>query len=146
MKRQILFRGQKPRSKIWVEGDLISTGIMKGIATSALEVFPFQKDTLSQYINRTDKNGKKAFEGDFVKQTIIQDDGEILTDKFLIVFDNVACAFVMVAVDFERRGMKKIVYDIPDEKTFSAEIEVIGNRWDNWEEEQYLPLLASGVV
>lgn len=144
MERQILFRRQKPGSNIWIKGDLITSGIMQGISTSTTEIYPYKKDTLSQYINRTDKNGKKVFEGDIVKRTI-KDDGEILTDLFLIFFDDVACAFVMVFINY-KLSIEKSFYDIPDEKTFSAEIEVIGNRWDNWNEVRGLFPFIAGVV
>ena len=128
MKRQILFRGQKPRSKIWVEGDLISTGIMKGIATSALEVFPFQKDTLSQYINRTDKNKKKVFEGDIIRYSGKDNDGTYGHDDFIIEWKDEEFSLCWTA-----RCLKcsEQLFDMFPQEDFSAHIEVIGNRWDN---------------
>jgi hypothetical protein len=79
MKREILFKGKLSHSKEWVEGNLIIAQNGKPYIIP-FEVFepdghhliidsdnPFwvDEDTVSQFINQTDKTGKKIFEGDF---------------------------------------------------------------------------------
>ena len=79
MKREILFKGKLCHSKEWIEGNLIITQNGKPYIIP-FDVFepdghhliidsdnPFWVDenTVSQFINQTDKKGKKIFEGDF---------------------------------------------------------------------------------
>jgi uncharacterized phage protein (TIGR01671 family) len=79
MKREILFKGKLSHSKEWIEGNLIIAQNGKPYIIP-FDVFepdghhliidsdnPFWVDenTISQFINQTDKNGKKIFEGDY---------------------------------------------------------------------------------
>lgn len=79
MKREILFKGKLSHSKEWIEGNLI---IDKNLN---MYIIPFKKfknngyhliidsnykylvdkDSVCQFINHRDKNGKKIFEGDY---------------------------------------------------------------------------------
>ena len=79
MKREILFKGKLCHSKEWIEGNLIiaQNGKPYIIPFAVFEPdghhliidsdnpFWVDDDTVSQFINQTDKNGKKIFEGDF---------------------------------------------------------------------------------
>ena len=78
MKREILFKARRIDTGEWVEGDLIHgfgrkygrmfilplTNIYpKGC--NELDGWEVDTKTVSQFINKIDKNGKKIFEGDF---------------------------------------------------------------------------------
>ena len=79
MKREILFKGKLSHSKEWIEGNLIiaQNGNPYIIPFDVFEPDghhliidsdnPFWVDeyTVGQFINQTDKKGKKIFEGDF---------------------------------------------------------------------------------
>lgn len=67
--REILFRGQTKKTKLWILGlpFYLADGLIAGIETNdglAMEVIP---ETISQFIGQTDKNGRKIFEGDIIK-------------------------------------------------------------------------------
>lgn len=79
MKREILFKGKLLHSKEWIEGNLIMMQNKKSFILP-IEAFnsynnnliinsdnPFWVDenTIFQFINQTDKIGRKIFEGDY---------------------------------------------------------------------------------
>lgn len=122
--REILFRGKRVDSGEWMEGDLIQsrdktyihpkansfrvseTGLSKLIVLR--EVYP---ETVGEYTGLTDKNGKKIFEGDFIRSN---------SERGYIEYYPNDCAFDVV----DDHGFYWLISEM-------SNIEVIGNIHDN---------------
>lgn len=136
MKREVLFRGKRKSldedfDGEWVEGDLFHNLIRDGRenelrigdiyfdkctndevhGTGCWLVYP---ETVGQYTDLCDKNGKKIFEGDIVKCAMVYDSASAFKSKTEIV-----------AVEY----IDGCFYPLYDCK--KKEIEVIGNIYDN---------------
>lgn len=109
--REILFRGKDIYGK-WLYGDLINlTENIKQICNhSQLEhAHSVNPETVGQYTGLTDKNGKKIFEGDIVKDIVGR----------------------MKAVEFYN-GRYYPFISFPEYTCWNIdEVEVIGNIYDN---------------
>lgn len=143
--KEILFRGKRKYNGEWVYGYLVKkidplslvvkyfilvqeydTSCIDGKPTglesemSWYEVIP---ETIGQYTGRTDKNGKKIFEGDAVKVSYRSSDGESETEIKPVTYDEDACCF------YPMRWNESCAWC--DYSTEIKEIEIIGNIHDN---------------
>lgn len=129
MKREILFRGKLPLKSrtVWIEGYVVKIGkhvnIFDNLLGKGLGVIP---ETVGEYIQRTDKHGKKVFEGDLVAITTKDDNGEENHDIFEVQYDNDDCRFVLFALNPQYQDINPVF----TQSFFSEHAEVIGNRWD----------------
>ena len=128
--REYIFRGRDCWDE-WHEGYLSERG-QNVIITPKSECgvgYYVDRETVGQYIGLTDVNGKKIFEGDFVKFTFVNGDGG--THEEIVLFDFVeewnAVSMLQTAMARERQS-----FDMPKQKhLYEWRAEVVGNRFDN---------------
>lgn len=123
--REILFRGKKLSDGAWVEGDLsrcVVVGethiwrIEDNLSTTTHRIDP---ETVCQYTGLSDRNGKRIFEGDVVRNFLcIDDHNEPLYEYGKVVY-------IPERISFE------IWDDDNNQITTTAGLEVIGNIFDN---------------
>ena len=80
------------------------------------------------YIQRTDKNGKKVREGDIIRYSFEDDDGEVIHDDFVIEYEDAG-----FSIGWKCTSVKHLesMLDMFPQDDFSKYITVIGNRFDN---------------
>lgn len=131
--REILFRGKRTTKNEFVYGSLYVGGRKDGkceianynrevnIERFAYDVIP---ETVGQYTGLTDKNGKKIFEGDIVKEEDCVHNGEvqIYGRKWVVYFDK--GVFFGWRKGYKSCGLSKFIPNI-------SGIEIIGNIHDN---------------
>lgn len=126
---EILARGRSAFNGDWYEGDVCyhrngSVSIHPRENNVTGTGYYVEKETVSPYVQRTDKNGKKVFLGDIVRLTgetvSFITDGEESEILFCVDF------FYDFISMFDQGPLPLL-----DFQTFSKECEVIGNKWDN---------------
>ena len=90
---------------------------------------PVKKETVSDFIGRTDKAGRAVYEGDIVKYAG-ELDGEPFEDLFEICWqdDKRWYSFGIIARPLQGKKAETSMFS---QEEFSKHITVIGNRWDN---------------
>ena len=127
--RNILFRGKSVKSNCWAYGVPIKNGEKTYILCDIdilkdkyfySEVIP---ETVGQFIGLTDKNGKKIFEGDIIKD-------KELPRIYMIGYNEELMKYAFL---YYHKELKNIYCGGFVSKTDGKSIEVIGNIHDNSE-------------
>ena len=129
--REILFRGKRTDNGEWIYGDLMQNVDCIKIREQEKDVkhiaksFEIDLETVGQYTDLTDKNGKRIFEGDIVAQNWYDYD-EPRDDSFgKVVFCEYDCSFSVM--DVNKDGFMPLGRC----GSYHWEVEVIGNIHDN---------------
>jgi uncharacterized phage protein (TIGR01671 family) len=125
--REILFHGKNRTLDKWVEGYYKKNGkdVLIGEELRAGTYHYVDPASVGQYVNRTDKNGTRIFEGDVV-QFYKEINGETFQGKYVVYYEDAYCAFMLREIDSTT--------NMPSELPFGSECqyyEVIGNVYDN---------------
>lgn len=147
--REILFRGKRVDNGEWVYGYyvkpthhwhehgihddwIIRTAFQNGGYFTVVERYAVVPETVGQFTDLTDKNGKKIFEGDIISATTL-DTGE--ERRAVVCFGNFIDEnnddeYIGFFIEFD--GIKTTITQLSMEECKNR-IEVIGNIYDNKE-------------
>ena len=136
--REILFRGKRADNGEWVEGDLLQTRYHSGHIeyqimpqTLTAGVYRVLPETVGQYTGLTDKNGKRIFEGDIVKNNwcFIYSPSVVRFGEYFQQFnDDIHTKHIGFYIEHSGKHMNTCMHDLG---YFANKCEVIGNIRDN---------------
>ena len=130
--REIIFRGKRPDNGEWVEGDLYHNFIYNGESkkeTRMGNIYFYgckihgtafnmvDPETVGQFTGLEDKNGKRIFEGDIIKNEYSQG----IFRKFSVSYDGVIGCWIATYKNTSPHFLYNLI----------GKIEIIGNIHDN---------------
>lgn len=127
--REILFRGKRVDNGEWVYSSFIMQDQEHKVLSAEAELFDGEKwravipETVGQYIGLTDKNGKKVFEGDIIKDKEVR-------RIYMIGYNEDLMKYAFL---YYHKELKNIYCGGFVSKSDGKSIEVIGNIYDNKE-------------
>ena len=127
MSREILFRGKDCENGNWCYGFLTYTPhghhpqiiVVTSSKSIYIDVIP---ETVEQYTGLTDKNGRKIFEGDIVRQF---NRNEQKTISYVIEWSSDCCMLVLDRIDFDME------FETDSTVFYGNKFEIVGNIHDN---------------
>ena len=127
--REILFRGKNRALDRWIEGYYKKNGkdVLIGEELRAGTYHYVDPASVGEFVNRTDKNGTRIFEGDILHYHYydpIHD--ETLSCDFVVYYESKICGFMLRQIEPQLIDGVDI-FDEGDEQYY----EVIGNVYDN---------------
>lgn len=118
--REILFRGKRVDNGEWVYGFYLILPRGERVILSNKGYAHVDPETVGQFIGLTDKNGKKIFEGDIIKDNRLR--------IYMIGYDEDLMKYAFL---YYHKELKNIYCGGFVSKTDSKSIEVIDNIHDN---------------
>lgn len=123
MNREIKFRARN--NKCWIYCDAIINGW--AILNENGGMAKINPETLGQYTGLDDKNGKEIYEGDIVLLDCYDYEEPLFSGEFKVIYDVEKGMWFLV--DLENKDRDFTFGEI--RSYYKAEIEVIGNEYDN---------------
>ena len=116
--REILFRAKRLTDRKWTYGDFTEVvgDCPRILSNENATMYAVAPETVGQYTGLKDKNGKKIFEGDIVRNPETSDVGEIYFDTNTATFAIKFSSFIVNFCDYNNSDVEVIcnIYDNPE--------------------------------